>query len=253
MNKRIIMPRKPLVLAFAALLLEAAAVTVAVVLTAQGPSLPFEAGPQPGLILATTTPTPKPSPVVTRPPVATPTAQPTPTPPPVVATDDPTPITRRPAALDPPQAPTPVPTPTPIPGEYRPDLTEQLYALLNNQRTSAGIAGVGRNSSLTGSAEYYARLVFLRDPYDLNHWLDGGPGDRAWARGFCCGVGEIIVESEGSAQGMVDLWMTSAPHESVILDPQYVVNGIACYGGAATGDDGNVHHPIVCVGDFGSG
>lgn len=125
--------------------------------------------------------------------------------------------------------------------------------MLNNERTSRGLSAVARNSSLISAAEYYAQLIFLRDPYDLNHSLDGGPGDRAWSRGYCCGVGEILVESEGSAQGMVELWMSSAPHKGVILDPQYVVFGLACYGGSVIGDDGNLHNPIVCVGDFGSG
>jgi uncharacterized protein YkwD len=103
------------------------------------------------------------------------------------------------------------------------------------------------------AAADYARLIFERDPYALDHWLDGGPGDRAWARGYCCGVGEILVESEASADGMVQLWMDSAPHKSIILDPQYVAIGVGCYTGDYTGDDGWVHHPIVCVGDFGNG
>jgi uncharacterized protein YkwD len=150
-------------------------------------------------------------------------------------------------------APTPVPTPAPPPGEYRPDIADQLFTLLNNERTSRGIAAVNRNPTLQASADYYSRFVFLHDPYDLDHWLDGGPGDRAWSRGYCCGVGEILVESEGSAESMVQLWMNSPPHHDVILDPQYVSIGVACYGGTHLGNDGNVHHPIVCAGEFGSG
>jgi uncharacterized protein YkwD len=269
MNRRIIAPWKLLALAFGATLLTAAAVTLAiVVVTEPGNALPFESDPQAAVLLATETPTT--SPRVSRPQVtpqtinggdgivtATPEPTPTPTPVPVPATAPP-PVVRQPVAVDPPPpppppAPTPVPTPTPIPGEYRPDITEQLYTLLNNERTSNGLAPVQRNSSLVGSAEYYARLIFLRNPYELDHWLEGGPGDRAWARGYCCGVGEILVESEGSAQGMVDLWMSSPPHKAVILDPQYVSFGVACYDGPVIGEDGNLHHPIVCAGDFGSG
>lgn len=275
MNKRNIAPWKPLLLAFGATVLTATALSLALIalLTAPESSLPFESDPQAVLLAATAEPTPLPivfGPQATsRPadrndkiptqapqPAETAAAPPAATPVPLAPQ-----IVREPVSVDPPAAPTPaptpaptaVPTPVPIPGGYRPDLTEQLYTLLNNERTSRGLSAVTRNPSLVGSAEYYARLIFLRDPYVLDHWLDGGPGDRAWSRGYCCGVGEILVESEGSAEGMVDLWMDSAPHKSVILDPQYVSAGIACYDGPFVGQDGNLHHPIVCVGDFGSG
>jgi uncharacterized protein YkwD len=150
--------------------------------------------------------------------------------------------------------PPPPPTPTPVPGGYRPDLSGQLYGLLNNIRTSSGLQAVSPNDSLISSAQFYTQYIFVNgNPYQLDHWLVGGPGDRAWARGYCCSVGEILVESEGSAQSMVDLWMSSAPHRGIILDPQYKSIGIACYGGRYLGDDGITHNPVVCSAEFGSG
>lgn len=275
MSKRIISPWKPLILAFGAILATVTAATLAfVALTATGDPLPFDSSPRPELVRATDKPMPA-SKVVPRvipsqvraqtingaEGVATPTPQPTPAPTP----EPPTPtevqtIAREPASVDVPPPPRPAPrpptagpTPVPIPGGYRSDLSEQLYTLINNERTSRGLAPVVRNAILVSSAEYYVRLVWLNDPYDLTHWLDGGPGDRAWARGYCCGVGEILVESEGSAQQMVELWMDSTSHRNVILDPHYVSLGIACYDGPFVGDDGNLHYPIVCGGVFGSG
>jgi uncharacterized protein YkwD len=113
---------------------------------------------------------------------------------------------------------------------------------------------VSPNDSLIASAQFYTQYIFVHgNPYQLDHWLAGGPGDRAWARGYCCSVGEILVESEGSAQSMVDLWMSSAPHRSIILDPQYKSFGIACYGGPYAGDDVVTHNPVVCSTEFGSG
>jgi len=273
MNRRIVAPWKLVAVAFGAPVVIAAAAMLAIaVLTAPSQTFPSESDPRAGVLPVTEKPTTSldPSQRVINPQVTAETingdervaaSQPEPTaaatPVSALATEPPA-IVRQPVAVDappPPPAPvpTPLPTPTPVPGEYRLDITEQLYTMLNNERTSRGLNAVVRNQSLIGAAEHYSRLVFLRDPYDLNHWLDGGPGDRAWSRGYCCGVGEILVESEGSAQGMVDLWMSSPPHSGVILNPQYVSFGIACYGGAAIGDDGNLHHPIVCVGDFGSG
>jgi uncharacterized protein YkwD len=98
------------------------------------------------------------------------------------------------------------------------------------------------------------RLHFLSaDPYALSHNLDGGPGDRAWARGYCCAVGEILVTSEGSAASMVDLWMQSPSHHNIIVDGQYHEVGVACYGGPHTNANGSTSNPIICAADFGTG
>ncbi len=197
--------------------------------------------------IATPSPTPEPTPQ----PTPQPTPEPAPAPEPAI---DPT--VRAPAAVYPVATPVPPPppTPTPVPGGYRPDLSSQLYGLLNNIRTSSGLQAVSPNDSLIASAQFYTQYIFVNgNPYQLDHWLVGGPGDRAWARDYCCAVGEILVESEGSAQSMVDLWMSSAPHHGIILDPQYKSIGIACYGGPYVGGDGNVHNPIVCAAEFGSG
>ncbi|MEO8457866.1 MAG: CAP domain-containing protein [Chloroflexota bacterium] len=192
-------------------------------------------------------------PIVTYSPAPTPTPAPTPSPEPPT----PEPI-RQPVGIDtetapPPPAETAPPAPTPEPGGPRPDLAGQLLGLLNDQRTQRGLQPVSLNNSLSASSDYYAELIWNENPYNLDHWLDGGPGDRAWSRGYCCGVGEILVESEGSASEMVGLWMNSQAHRDIIVDPQYVSVGIACFSGPYVGEDGNTHHPIVCVGDFGSG
>jgi uncharacterized protein YkwD len=189
-------------------------------------------------------------------PTPAPTPEPTPQPTPDPATEAyvapaPAPVRPAPQPAAAPQ-PTPVP-PTPSSG-YRDDIAQTLYTLLNNARTANGLATVAANGVLLSSAQYYTKLHFTTaNPYQLNHYLDGGPGDRAWARGYCCAVGEILVTSEGSPQGMVDLWMSSPPHHAVIVDPQYHEIGVSCYGGLFTSPDGSQNHPVLCSAEFGSG
>jgi uncharacterized protein YkwD len=271
MRRHKVAPWKPLIVALAAPLMTVAVALAAIgVLTAPGgPSL---AGSETTAAVlarnATPTSSPRRTSFVIEPhfaaeaaigsdPIATPssTAEPTPepTPPPTPApTQVADPAVRAPAAVYP--VATPVPPPPPTPGSYRPDLSDQLYGLLNNVRTANRLQAVSPNDSLVASAQFYTQYIFVDgNPYQLDHWLVGGPGDRAWARGYCCSVGEILVESEGSAQSMVDLWMSSAPHRSIILDPQYKSFGIACYGGPHVGDDGVTHNPVVCSAEFGSG
>lgn len=195
------------------------------------------------------------------PPTLAPTSQPTPAPvaqpaapTPVITPVPPavTPVLAQPAGAPPPVV-TPAPTAAPN-GGYRNDMAQALYGLLNQQRAKYGVAPVVQNNILVSSAEYYTRLHFTTaDPYKLDHYLDGGPGDRAWARGYCCAIGEILVTSEGSVEGMVDLWMNSASHHAVIIDPQYHEVGISCYGGAWVNSQGQVSHPVLCDAEFGAG
>lgn len=195
------------------------------------------------------TPTPPLTPI----PTPEPTPQPTPEPAPIPATAPP-PVAPAPVA-QPAAAPPPTPAPTPVPSQgYRPDIAQALLTLLNNERAKAGVAAVAPNSILQSSSDYYAKLHFTTtDPYQLNHYLDGGPGNRAWNRGYCCAVGEILVTSEGSPESMVALWMDSASHHAVIVDPQYHEIGVSCYGGEHTSPDGSTSHPVLCSADFGAG
>jgi Uncharacterized protein with SCP/PR1 domains len=269
--------RKPLLLALGAILITAElAVAAAAALSLSGHSPASDTSTPAAVLGASATPTHS-AKLATLPiepytfaesvtggdQTATPAPTPAPTPDPTPA-PDPTgePVTQAPApvpaavyiAPTPVPAPPPRPTPTPVSGGYRPDLSDQLYGLLNNVRTANGLQAVSPNDSLIASAQFYTQYIFVDgNPYQLDHWLAGGPSDRAWARGYCCAVGEILIESEGSAQSMVDLWMNSDPHRGVILDPQYKSIGIACYGGPYAGADGNVHNPVVCSAEFGSG
>lgn len=276
MRKHSIAPWKPLILASAVALLTIIGFAATIgVLTGPGNSFPTASERTAAVIARTAVPTSSSQPtsfviepqivgeaitgsdpITTLSPTPQPTPQPTPkpTPAPEPAVD---PTVRAPAAVYPVATPDPPPLPpppTPVPAGYRPDLSDQLYGLLNNVRTSSGLQAVSPNDSLIASAQFYTQYIFVNgNPYQLDHWLVGGPGDRAWARGYCCTVGEILVESEGSAQSMVDLWMSSAPHRSIILDPQYKSIGIACYGGPYVGDDRSTHNPVVCSAEFGSG
>jgi uncharacterized protein YkwD len=271
MRRHKVAPWKPLIVALAAPLITVAlALTAIGVLTGPRDSSPTGSEATAAVLEQTAAPTssPRPTSFVIKPqitagvgtgsdqtatasPTPEATQQPTPAPAPV-----PDPAIRAPAAENPIviPVPPPPPAPTPVPGSYRPDLSDQLYALLNNVRLANGLQAVSHNDSLIASAQFYTQYIFVNgNPYQLDHWLVGGPGDRAWARGYCCAVGEILVESEGSAQSMVDLWVSSAPHRSIILDPQYKSFGIACYGGPHVGDDGVTHNPVVCSAEFGSG
>lgn len=186
---------------------------------------------------------------------ATPTPAPTPIPTPAPTTPAPPPP---PAELEPeayvyePPVPPPVLSaiaPPPLPSRYRPDWAQTVLGLIQQTRANNGLGNLAHDGSLQASADYYVELhTRVGDVYSLNHWLDGGPGDRAWARGYCCAVGEILATGEGSAQQIFDLWMSSPSHAGVIMEGAYDRVAVSCY--QAPYSRGG--YPVTCAGEFGN-
>jgi uncharacterized protein YkwD len=165
----------------------------------------------------------------------------------------PAPVEPPPPPPPPPEPDPPPPPPPPEPGRFRPDYSAAILNLLNGERANLGLGSVANEGSLAAAAEGYARLHATQpDPYALSHWLDGGPGDRAWRAGYCCAVGEILVIAESSPEHMVQLWMGSPTHRQIITDGRYSQVGIGCYEVSVAGSGGYVSHPVLCVGDFGA-
>jgi hypothetical protein len=115
------------------------------------------------------------------------------------------------------------------------------------------VGAVVYDGSLQASADYYVEFHTLNaDVFNLNHWLDGGPGDRAWARGYCCAVAEVLATAEGSAQQTFDLWMGSPGHAAVIVDAANDHIGVACFQGPYNSVTRGVIYPVMCAAEFGN-
>jgi uncharacterized protein YkwD len=128
-----------------------------------------------------------------------------------------------------------------------------VLALINQTRANAGLATVAPDGSLQAAADYYVQfLTHNSDVFSLNHWLDGGPGDRAWARGYCCAVAEVLATAMGSPEQILELWMGSPGHAAVIMDPAYDHVGVSCYQGPYTSAEYGTIYPVVCAAEFGN-
>jgi len=119
---------------------------------------------------------------------------------------------------------------------------------VNERRAASGLAALLPNAALINAAQRYAELHFAAGPYQLSHTLDGMPSDRAARAGYSGGVGEVIVTGSPSAQTLVDLWMASPPHYSVIMGGQYSDIGVGCAVGPYADGAGNVFETALCVG-----
>jgi uncharacterized protein YkwD len=120
--------------------------------------------------------------------------------------------------------------------------------LVNDRRAASGLSVLSSNAALNDAAQRYAELHFAADPYNLSHTRDGTPSDRAARAGYNGGAGEVIVTGAPSAQQLVDLWMASPHHYSVIMGSQYSDIGVGCAVGPYRDAGGNVFEIALCVG-----
>jgi len=121
-------------------------------------------------------------------------------------------------------------------------------SLVNQKRAEGGLPSLTPNAALILAAQRYAELHFEAEPYQLSHALDGTPGDRAARAGYSGGVGEVLVTAEANSQQLVDLWMSSPPHQSIIMGGQYADIGVGCAVGLWVDPNGNAFETARCVG-----
>ena len=124
--------------------------------------------------------------------------------------------------------------------------------MINDERAKVTVSGVTQNAALTAAAQDYAALHFLStDPFQLDHYLDGGPQDRAQRNGYTGLVGETLVTGSPQAEQLMQAWLSSPPHRDIILDPQYRDIGVGCYEGSYVDASGSALHLALCVANLG--
>ena len=124
--------------------------------------------------------------------------------------------------------------------------------MINNERANAGVSDVTQNAALTAAAQDYAALHFRStDPFQLDHYLDGGPQDRAQRNGYAGLVAEVLVTGSPWAEQLIEAWLSSPPHRDIILNSQYRDIGVGCYEGSYTDASGSTFRLALCVANLG--
>ena len=124
-------------------------------------------------------------------------------------------------------------------------------SLINQKRANSGLGSLAPNAALITAAQRYAELHFAAGPYLLSHTLDGMPADRAARAGYSGGVGEVLAVGQASSQQMIDMWMGSPAHYSIIMGGAYSEIGVGCAIGPAVDPNGNTFETALCVGLMG--
>jgi uncharacterized protein YkwD len=191
------------------------------------------------------------SPATTPVPTLAPTAAPTPEP---TLAPTPVPTPPPPVYVPPPPLPTPVyvpPPPPPPPAVAYNQLSASLVSLINGRRSQGGLHALTPNAALMAAAQRYAELHFAAGPYDLSHYRDGDPSDRAARAGYRGGAAEVLVTGEPTASFLMDVWMESEPHRLLIMGGGYADLGVGCAIAPYTGTDGVTWDTALCVGMMG--
>jgi len=124
-------------------------------------------------------------------------------------------------------------------------------SLVNQKRADSGLRTLASNAALITAAQRYAELHFAAGPYLLSHTLDGTPADRAARTGYSGGVGEVLAVGQPSSQQMIDMWMGSPTHYSIIMGGEYSEIGVGCAVGPAVDANDNTFETALCVGLMG--
>jgi uncharacterized protein YkwD len=119
---------------------------------------------------------------------------------------------------------------------------DSVNCLINVERLAHGLRPVTHDGVLGKAAREFADDMVKRQYFshvtptggtltDRMHAVRYGATDNSWSAGEIIGWGD---GSLGTPEGVVNAWMHSPPHRSIILDPKFTQYGA----GAATGSPG---------------
>ena len=132
--------------------------------------------------------------------------------------------------------------------EFSAEVEDKILALINAERSKAGIVSLSANSTLRSAARYKANEMLQYDYFSHNSPYSKGPSDIAKAYGHTFNTfGENLYTMSSSNQSslrenisvenIVSAWMASEGHRSNILNSSYRETGI----GVVIGSNGKCY------------
>jgi uncharacterized protein YkwD len=129
-------------------------------------------------------------------------------------------------------------------------LAASVTDLINQQRAARGLSALAPDGALIAAAGQYSHVQWAYNPYALNHNLDGNARDRANRQGYYGWIGEVLATGNPSARELVNLWMSSPAHATILLGT-FADVGVACHEGPYT-SNGFTFQIATCVGMVGT-
>jgi uncharacterized protein YkwD len=108
-------------------------------------------------------------------------------------------------------------------GTYDSSKEQAVLALVNEQRTNAGLAALTWSDTLAGSARIRATEIVVK-------WSHTRPDGSAWyTAGAQMQTGENLAYGQTSSEQVMNEWMASIGHQENILRTSFTKIGIAAY------------------------
>lgn len=116
-------------------------------------------------------------------------------------------------------------------------LADQVLQLVNLERAAADLPPVVRHAALSKIASDYACRMVEHRFFDHTDPATGfGPGDRAFVGDYdFYAIGENLAAGQQTPAEVMQVWMNSAAHRAIILDPKWSEVGIGVRTGGEYG------------------
>lgn len=135
------------------------------------------------------------------------------------------------------------------------DARRAITCLINHRRSHRGLRRLHGNLALGLAAQEHSNAMAAQNFF--SHEGDGTPASRAQSAGYMAGastwgIGENLEWASGKAaspRAVVDGWMRSAEHRSVMLSARFRHIGVGVTGGSPLSPD--VQNAEMFTADFG--
>jgi uncharacterized YkwD family protein len=108
----------------------------------------------------------------------------------------------------------------------------EVFNLVNQERSKAGLNTLAINSALSGMALDKAKDLYNNNYFDHNSPTYGSPFDMMKTYGIqFTYAGENIAKGQQTPQEVMTAWMNSQGHRDNILNPHFTKIGVAFYNG----------------------
>ena len=109
---------------------------------------------------------------------------------------------------------------------------QQVFDLVNQERTKAGLSPLKLDAKLSAMANDKAVDMYTNNYFDHNSPTYGSPFEMMKSYGISYSyAGENIAKGQRSPQEVMDAWMNSPGHRANILNANFDTIGVAYYNG----------------------
>jgi uncharacterized YkwD family protein len=131
-----------------------------------------------------------------------------------------------------PTAPNNTSTQSTLPTTAQSAFATQVFNLVNQERSNAGLNTLTNNSPLSSMALVKAKDMYNNNYFDHNSPSYGSPFDMMKSFGIqYTYAGENIAKGQRTPQEVMTSWMNSPGHRQNILNPNFTKIGVAYYNG----------------------